>query len=273
MKTCILLATLCVAVAQTSLAEAHERRVLIKAIDRDTKEPVEGASLKTMYFLDETNSENPPATSTAKTNSQGLAVLVVHALDDSDPRSKYGKYTPSYRLEIRNDKYETLLAPAMPPSNHQLMARTPEFIPKEPDIVIEIGSKKAAEEYRKNQIQENAKNELMADEIVRTKPTFWPEQDAESIELRQLVVKKRWELANASLIRSPEDVPDIERIVKKHMNRENSTVRSPKFLNKDTAMVDASYYSGPTGAARYTYVVVRIDNVWTVIRSYNEWIS
>lgn len=273
MKTSLLLTTLCIAVAQTSMSETHERRVLIKAIDRETKEPVEGASLKTIYFLDGTNSEEPPAISTAKSNSQGLAVLVVHVLDDNDPRSKYGKYTPSYRLEIHNDKYEMLMAPAMPPSNHQLMARTPEFVPKEPDIVFEIGSKKAAEEYRKNRIQESAKNELMADEIVRTRPTFWPEQDAESIELRQLVVKKRWELANASLIKSPEDTPDIERIVKKHMNRENSTIGSPKFLNKDTAMVDASYYLGPTGAARYTYVVVRIDNVWTVIRSYNEWIS
>jgi len=273
MKTSLLLLALCFSVAQISPAETHERRVLIKAIDRETKEPIEGASLKTSYLLDETNIATPPATSTATTNSQGLAALVVHILDNSDPRSKYVKYNPSYRLQIHNDKYQNHMANTTSPSRRELMARAPVFVPKEPDIVFEIGSKKAAEEYRKKQLQESAKNELMADEIVRTKPSYWPEQDSEPIELRQLVVKKRWELANASLIKSPADVPEIERIVRKHMNRENTTIGPPKFLNKDTAMVYASYYLGSTGAARYTYVVVRIDNVWTVIRSYCEWIS
>ncbi|MBN8458729.1 MAG: hypothetical protein J0M04_12920 [Verrucomicrobia bacterium] len=273
MKTPFLMLLLQIAMNQSGFADTHARFVLAKVVDRETKAPIEGASLSTEYNLDKSNSEAKPQISTATTNKLGQAVLTVYIIDINNPKVDSEKFDePHYRLELRNEDYRensslwSTLA-------DKLIKRKADFIPDEPDVVFRVESEKTRERTRRERIQQAARDELLADKIVKEKPEYWPEAGDGLDEVGRLVIAKRWEQAKASGTERAKDKDEVGRVVKSHMRHENSEIHSTKFLNANTAMVYASWYSGPLAAAGYTYVVVRRDDKWMVIRSYREWIS
>jgi len=246
------------------------RPVKILVIDADSRVPISGAMISAS--LDAVNSigDIKWASKISVTDRNGVAVIEVPLTGKETAR--HDALRPvTYSLTINNKAYkaELMLCSSLP---EDISKRSPTEIPKVPDEVISVRSIETEKRDAEEEDLARILNQQEASRLVRKQPAYWP--DAKSTEeVDRLVVRMRWRLTTRGEPGDKQSLDKIRELVIRHMGRKNPVVSEIAFVDRDTAMVKASWYSSPIAAGGYTYVLKRKSGKWKIIRCYHDWVS
>jgi hypothetical protein len=178
-----------------------------------------------------------------------------------------------------NDTYQQM-AWIYPSYSHDqvLLARPADFIPTTPDLVVEIASKATVARFRVENEKKQRASEQNAEELFQKSPDFWPKHKAGPLpwvenDVGRLLISKRWKAASKDLLGTNGDIDSIRAVVLKHMANPDAQVSEIRWLSASVVMVSSGWYSGPTAAAGYTYVLEKSKDGWIVLAYYMNAVS
>jgi hypothetical protein len=247
------------------------KHVLVRAVDSNTGKPVSGAAVSTSYIGRSALSRASRRISKAVTDGTGSAMLLANYLP-AEP-GLFGvlgemPFEPMYSLTISNKLYEA--DQGLMVSLTQLAGRPGDFLPTEADLTFKITSKKDLARLEADAAAKRLAAEQLADKLFRESPGFWPER---TNDVAEILFSKRWDHASEKALGSNREMDSIRAAIISHMKHPKSEVHEIRWISATVVMAKSSWYTGPLGAAGYTYVLQKSEQGWTVLTCAMDYIS
>lgn len=263
--TCSLLSALSMEAATPTV------NILVQVVDEETEAPISGVEV--IWRITGHSDANIRVQGNPKlTNEHGLALLVVDLVENSSRRQDSRYLEPFFEYKIMSDQYRCAET-HYPWILEDILPRPSAETPKTPDIIVTISSEQTKVRRQEEEARLDAEMEANAAKVINEQPDYWP-PDEPTDRLGYLIVKKRWEIAKASEIELPDETESIKQAVQldagSHKKMEVSLI---KFIDENTAMLEASWHTSGLNAGGYTMVVERKDGQWRIIRRYLMWVA
>jgi len=242
------------------------KHVLVSVVDAETGAPIPGAKVATLYHVESKLSRASRRTSEATTDNEGKAMLLANYLPIESvilQKRKNDLFSPSYRVSINNKNYHDYrgILPLYA-TDKALLERPPDFIPMEPDIVIQLLSEKSKDAQRGEARNEGLSNERKAEELLSNLKGTWPENISE--EIGELLAHKCWFTATKTPAFTPEDRYQITKAVLGRSGNIYYKASEIRWVSPSMVIVE----SGFIRSGVYLSILQRDGKRWTVVAHY-----
>ena len=262
--TVLLLSTGCV---------SSYKHVMVSVVDSETHAPIPGVEVRTHYTEHGVLSRASRKVCTAYTGADGRAIVLANYLDH-EPTVLFGTarglFGPSFSVGgtwlFMSERRE-----------RTLVARSNDFIPTEPDIVIERDSEATIERRRAESQRQSEETRKEVDRLFRESPDYWPSPTDPSWHVRRVglqLVRMRWDGASQARLGSTEDEEAIRRLVLQHFAfARKKSVDGIRWISPSVVIVVASWYSGVLAAGDHMVVLKRTESGWGIVVVYTLSVS
>ena len=172
------------------------------------------------------------------------------------------------RYAHKQDYYHTL------EETEVLMARPENFIPTEPDFIVQVTSRKEAKRSEVEFELKQKSEDQAAETLFRDSPDYWPEHSDKTTpsvkdRVEALLIKKRWQRASKTPLGPKEDFDAIRAATTRDMGIPSIEVHEVRWMNPTIVMVSCV----STGGASYISVLRKDESGWALLTYYLEFIS
>jgi hypothetical protein len=257
---------------------SHHKYVLISVIDSTSEGPVAGAVVTTHFPTGPWFVRAVHRKYKAVTNDSGTALLKVYWPSKSGSPADQNQFDPIFDVLIRNDRYDDGFGTFDSGLTDALFDRPEDFVPKEPDLVLNVTSRRIRKWEQQLAASIEKANDQKAEELFHGSADFWPKHGADPYayiegDIGQLLLTKRWESASKVPLGTEEDIVAICAAVVLCNQMPRAEAYEIRWLSPALVMVSAGYYIGPLDAASYTCILQKGKNGWRVLTYYLETIS